>query len=240
MLTMKKHFLFALFLYLFPALSPIYAQELYVSGWLPYWREDKAIESATANITLLDEINPFIYTVKQSGELHNNVSLHKGKWHTLRLQAEAPDTAFIPTLMWAGRDAIYNVLKDETKRKAHIRSILQEVYRYDFDGIDIDYENKSAETRLYFSLFLKELREAMGYDREIICTIESRMPVEDRYSKGADIPTFIEYANDFTQINQYCDRVRVMAYDQGRADLTLNEERPHPYAPVADTYWVEK
>jgi spore germination protein YaaH/peptidoglycan hydrolase-like protein with peptidoglycan-binding domain len=207
---------------------------------MPYWREEKSIESAMKNISSLNEINPFTYTVKTDGTVVNNVSFSDKKWRALRAKAKENRVKFIPTIMWAGKETIYNVLSNAEKRKAHIQSIAQQVYGNNLDGIDIDYESKSAETRLYFSLFLKELRDAIGYNRDIVCTIEPRMPVEDRYSKGAKIPTFIEYANDFSQINQYCDRVRIMAYDQGRADLTLNEEREHPYAPVADTYWVEK
>ena len=219
---------------------PVSAAELYVSGWIPYWRAERGITSVMNHIDAFQEVNPFVYTVKKDGTLYNNVSFNDKEWKALRAKLDERDIAYIPTIMWAGKETIFAVLSDEAKRLTHIQSIAKEVYGNNLDGIDIDYESKSAETRLYFSLFLKELRDAIGYDRDIVCTIESRMPVEDRYPKGATIPTFIEYANDFSQINQYCDRVRIMAYDQGRADLTLNEEREHPYIPVADVVWVEK
>lgn len=230
----------ALLFFMIGATDIARADELYVSGWLPYWREAQGIGSATAHISSINEINPFVYTVKTNGTLFNNVSFNDKKWREFRAIATENNVAFIPTVMWAGRETILDVLSNPDKRRAHIQSIAKEVYGNNLDGVDINYENKSAETRLYFSLFLKELRDAIGYDRDVVCTIEARMPVEDRYSEGATIPTFIEYANDFSQMNQYCDRVRIMAYDQGRADQTLNVERPEPYTPVADTYWVEK
>lgn len=219
---------------------PVYASDLYVSGWVPYWRAERGVDSVMANTNAFAEVNPFVYTVKNDGTLYNNVKFSDKEWRQLREKLTQHNIAFIPTVMWAGKETIYATLSNEEKRRAHIQSIAKEVYGNNLDGIDIDYENKNAETRLYFSLFLKELRDAIGYDRDVVCTIEPRMPVEDRYSKGANIPAFIEYANDFSQMNQYCDRVRIMAYDQGRADLTLNDERDDPYVPVADVAWVEK
>ena len=240
---MKKTSLFIFFLvslFTLPDVALVYAGDFYVSGWIPYWRAEKGIESALLHIEEIDEINPFIYTVKKDGTLHNNVSLSDKNWKELRQKTDELDIKFIPTIMLAGKETVFALLSDEGRRRAHIQSIAREVYQHNFDGIDIDYENKSAETRLYFSLFLKELDEAIGYDRDIVCTIESRMPVEDRYSEGATIPTFIEYSNDFSKVNQYCDRVNIMAYDQGRADQTLNREMDDPYIPVGDVAWVEK
>jgi spore germination protein YaaH len=66
------------------------------------------------------------------------------------------------------------------------------------------------------------------------------MPLEDRYSLGAKIPDdATEYANDYTQMNKYCDRVEIMAYDQGTINVRFNNARTAPYSPVADPGWVE-
>jgi spore germination protein YaaH len=51
------------------------------------------------------------------------------------------------------------------------------------------------------------------------------------------------YANDFKAINKYCDRVRIMAYDQQGVDLALSTAAASSsqlYAPVADPRWVTK
>lgn len=211
-----------------------------ISGWIPYWRAEKGIESILPNLSNFSEVNPFVYTVRQDGTLNEASPLTDAQWVNLATQAKVRNTRFIPTVMWANSDAIDAVLSDPEKRKAHISAIVHEVYARKFDGIDIDYEGKYARTRPYFSLFLKELYTAMEYDKWIMCTIEARTPLDARYSSPESIPKDIEYANDFSEINKYCDRVRIMAYDQGRIDLKLNEANTDPYIPVADKAWVEK
>jgi spore germination protein YaaH len=105
-----------------------------------------------------------------------------------------------------------------------------------WDGVDLDFEAKLAESKDYFSLFLKELYIKMG-KKWVYCTIEPRTPLVDRF---VNPPKTIEYANDYVEINKYCDRVQIMAYDQGNVDINLSRAAAGPYVPVADTRWVEK
>ena len=174
-----------------------------ISGWIPYWRADQGIASALPHLNLLSEINPFAYSVKLDGSLNQASQIDKIEWLTLQAQAKLTGVKYIPTVMWSNADAIDTTLRDPQKRQAHIRAIASEVFRYGFDGIDIDYEAKYARTRPYFSLFLKELEEAIGFNKWIMCTIESRTPLDSRYSSPESIPTDIEYANDFIEINKY-------------------------------------
>lgn len=211
-----------------------------VTAWLPYWRAEKSVQSITPQLDLFTEVNPFVYTVKNDGTLNSESPLSDPQWVALRAQVAAQGIKFVPTIMWGSGQTIHAILSNEQSRRAHIQAITREVFAYNLDGIDIDYEGKLAETNPYFSVFLKELNEAIGYNKWIMCTIESRTPLDSRYDSPDKIPADIAYANDFKAINAYCDRVRIMAYDQGRIDVQLNTATPHPYIPVADTRWVEK
>lgn len=211
-----------------------------IAAWIPYWRSAEGVSSILPHLARFTEVNPFTYRVRQNGTIFEASALSKDEWVLLRTEAREKSVRFIPTILWASADAIDATLRDPLTRAAHVRAIAAEVYRYDLDGIDIDYEGKFARTRPYFSLFLKELQEAIGYDRFVMCTIESRTPLDSRYEKPEDIPKDIEYANDFGELNKHCDRVRIMTYDQERIDLKLNGENPNPYVAVADKRWVEK
>jgi spore germination protein len=240
-MTFMATLLPVLALFFTPSVGLAQNTSLEISGWVPYWRSEKGVISILPNIDYFTEINPFIYTVKENGTLNQASDIRNNEWQYLALQAKAKNIRFIPTITWGGgADTLHNILSDPKKRGEHIRAIASDVYVYGYDGIDIDYEGKYAKTRPFFSLFLKDLHSAIGYDKWIICTIEARTPLTSRYMSVGSIPNDIEYSNDFKEINKYCDRVRIMAYDQGRFDLKLNSENETPYAPVADVKWVEK
>ena len=112
------------------------------------------------------------------------------------------------------------------------------------DGIDIDFEGKSADTRENFTAFIREAGKALHKQNKLlICTLESRIPIESRYATVTpEILKNIEYSNDFKAISPICDQVRFMAYDQMNTDQTLVSQKGKAsfYKPVADIDWVEK
>ncbi|MFT5037003.1 MAG: spore germination protein [Candidatus Azotimanducaceae bacterium] len=208
-----------------------------VAGWIPWWAEEKGIESAEDNLRDLDTIYPFIYEVNDEGDIISRADLDDRDWKNLFKKARRKDVEIIPTIAWFDGPAIHEMLSSRKNRKAHIEEIVDLVQDENFDGIDIDYEAKLAKTIDYFSDFLEELEDELGRDI-LTCTIEARTPPESLYR---NVPKNIQYANDYKAINRHCDRIELMAYDQQRADLKLNSEKAgEPYMPVADTDWVEK
>ncbi len=228
--------------------TPAYAQaatkatttKLEFSGWLPYWRVASSTKDVLPHLDQLTEVNPFGYTVKKDGTLNDALKVGSPEWQNLFKEAKAKKVRVVPTVMWSDTESIHTILSNKKLRKKHIASIVEMVITNNFDGVDIDYEGKRAEDRDNYSAFLKELSAAFAKDKAnkwLMCTIEARTPPVDLYKT---IPADLEYANDFKEINKYCDRVRLMTYDQQRADLTLNKASTGLYAPVADTAWVRK
>lgn len=211
------------------------------SAWIPYWREDKGVADALAHIDQLQEINPFGYIVQKDGTLMDAMGIADEPWKSLLAEAKKRDIRVIPTVMWCDPDAMHRILSNQKLRIQLEDDITALVKREGFDGIDIDFECKRAEDKDYFSTFMRGLYQRMG-KKWVMCTIESRTPLEDRYlgtpPKDAGL-----YANDFVQLNKYCDRVRFMTYDQQTVDQKLGaaaDAQEKVYAPVADVKWVEK
>jgi spore germination protein YaaH len=207
-----------------------------VGVWIPYWSEEAGTESALNNIENIDIIYPFVFEVTSSGIPVNKVDFSDKHWKELMKEAKERDIPVIPTIAWFDGAAMDQVLGDKTWRSVHVQLIALYARLYEVDGINIDYEQKLASTKDDFSLFLKELNQALG-DKTLTCTVEARMLPERRY---LNVPANIQYANDYTEMNKHCDWIEIMAYDQQRADIILNKERQGvPYMPVSDADWVE-
>ncbi len=235
----KRNLTFALlFLGAFPSFAG--AAKLEYGGWIPFWRDDQGIREITDHLTKFSSISPFSYEVRANGTLVDSLKIGEGIWSRWLSPVQDLGIKVIPTVAWFDGNAIHKLLTNAKARQKHEDDIAKLVMDKGFDGIDIDYEAKKAETKDYFSTFLKGLAMRLHPKKKLLsCTIEARMPLTDRYDK---MPADTRVANDYAALNKYCDEVRIMAYDQGGIDLKLNRAKGGTalYAPVADPLWAEK
>ncbi len=218
--------------------------------WIPYWRKDEGASSTLANLDKVTQISPFAYELQTDGTIKDALKATEEPWTTLIKEAKKKKIKIYPSILsypqtGAEQNSVYLLLSQKKKRQAHVAAIVALVKKNKFDGIDIDYENKIADTRPYFSIFLTELGTALRKDgKKLICTVEARTPPESKYgTTSKDILSRVEYANDYKTIGKVCDQVRIMAYDQGQDDAKLvnqNKVVGNVYRPVADIEWVEK
>lgn len=215
-------------------------KKLSYAAWVPYWKKTAGTAETKNNLNKLAEISPFSYTVNQKGEVIDTAKIDSAPWPDLLAAARAQKVKILPSILWNDSAAIDRVLSGAKTRSVHEDDIMGEVIGRNFDGIDIDYENKYASTSPSFTLFLKELGTSLhAKGKTLSCTIEARTPPASRY---LTVPKKLEYANDYKALNKYCDQVRLMAYDQGAIDIKLNMARRLGgfYYPIADPTWVRK
>lgn len=217
--------------------SLTFASGMEISGWIPYWKVAEGTKDAREHLDVLTEINPFTLSVTTDGKVRDLGDMKRSEWTKLFRAARKKKIEIIPTIMWSDTANIHRILSDPKLRADHIDSIVTFIKKGKFDGVDIDYEGKRAETKDHFSAFLTELKKKLG-KKTLACTIEARTPPESLYTV---VPATLQYANDFAVIGKVCDQVRIMTYDQQRADIKLNAARSgSPYIPVADIEWVKK
>lgn len=247
---MKRLFISALFfISLFEstaAATPVFEKAI----WIPYWRKTEGVSTTLANLNSLTQISPFAYELQNNGSIKNALKAGEEPWTTLIREAKKKNIKIYPSILSypqtsAEQYSVYLLMAQRTKRRAHIADIVSLVKKNKYDGIDIDYENKIAEIRPYFSVFLTELAKALHKEnKKLICTVEARTPPESKFATtSAKILSRIEYSNDYKLIGAACDQVRIMAYDQGSDDLQLVNQNTwdgNAYKPVADIEWVKK
>ncbi|MEI7777532.1 MAG: glycosyl hydrolase family 18 protein [bacterium] len=245
MVILKRYFFFAvaLFILVVPSLSlaAVAPSGLSYSTWLAYWKKDASVADILPHLNSFVEISPFSYTVRSDGTLADTALIDQSPWTGLFTAASSSGVKIIPTVAWSDSASIYNVLSSTKLRNSHVQQIMSVVTSHNFAGIDIDYENKTLATKAGFSAFLKQLGTALHAKKKIMaCSIEARTPLSSRF---VNIPKTTSYVNDFSVINQYCDEVRIMAYDQYNVDIVLNKSKGgglNYYAPISDTDWVKK
>ena len=221
----------------FASAAPL-TDTLEVSGWVPYWRFATGTRDLLPHMSEITTVHPFGYIVQSDGTLYDPLESQAGLRAELKQAAATKKVRYIPTVMWQDGEAIHKILSNAADRRALVERIASLAEENGFDGIDLDFEGKLAETKDYFSLFLRELYVRMG-KKWVYCTIEPRTPISSRYLATPPRDAGM-YANNYVAINKYCDRVQIMAYDQGSIDVRLNEMYDGPYTPIADIAWVEK
>lgn len=246
---MKKFFIISVLVSSF-SLHAIAATSFDKAVWIPYWRKTEGASSTLAHLSSVTQISPFAYELQTDGEIKNVLKIDEEPWVTLIAEAKKKNIKVYPSILSyphndKEKSLQYALLAQKKLRAAHVKGIVSIVKKNKFDGIDIDYEAKLAETRPYFSAFLTELATALHKDKKkLICTIEARTPPESRYATTSQLVlSKVEYSNDYKVIGKVCDQVRIMAYDQAGDDANLvkqNKDTGNAYKPVADIEWIKK
>ncbi len=218
--------------------------------WIPYWRKTEGASTTIKNLDKLTQISPFAFELQQDGTIKNALKFEEEPWTTLIAEAKLKKIKIYPSILSYPHNEIekynfYLLMAQKSRRVAHVNEIVSLVKKYNVDGIDIDYEAKTAETRPYFSTFLTELaKELHKNKKQLICTVEARTPPDSRYATTSkEILSRVQYANDYKAIGKACDQVRIMAYDQATDDAKLviqNKQSGGLYTPIADLEWVKK
>jgi spore germination protein len=203
-----------------------------VAGWLPPGWEDPDVRSSfDRGIGTLTEINPFWYNFSPGGELEP-----KGGARNPEVTALAHQNSIkvIPTVTnnFDG-DRVTAFLANPAKQDAFIQAVVQELRTYDYDGIDLDFENVHASDRNAFTVFLKTLAQQVHLSGKTIqLTAQAKKSDQDNWDGPG--------ALDLDALADTFDRYKIMTYDFSRPD-----SEPGPIAPLSWltevlNYWKTK
>lgn len=193
----------------------------YLAAWLPTsFDADQARASFEANKDILDEVSPFWY---ESNTATGELIPEPGARDVGLVQAaHEANVLVIPTIhnVHAPLQTMW-LLNTPEMRRVHIAKLLEEVERYNYDGLDIDYESLPPEARPSYSAFMQTLSEEL-HARGKLLTVAVHAKTTDQGGLGA--------FQNWDLLGQICDRVRIMTYD-----YSWRGGGPGPIAPLA---WV--
>lgn len=197
------------------------------SGWIPNWGFDLGYESLQNNKEIIDTVMPILYTVDKSGNVISrgvsDININK----LLRYCTEN-NIRVIPTVGSYDFESMKAGFASTQSYTKQINTIVSEVEKYNFDGIDLDYEMINTSEKENYLEFLNALGKELRKRNKILSV--TVFPQWDNATYNDHQET--RSVQDYTIIGRYADEVRIMAYD-----YTLQSSKtPGPIAPVN---WVE-
>jgi len=177
---------------------------------------------------LIDTVNNVFYGVNSNGTLLNRKPAESVVEEFLQYCRENT-IIVIPTVGSYSYDVTNTIFSSEDSYINHIENILVEVDKYDFDGIDIDYEKIRREKKDNYISFLRQLSAELDKRGKILSvTVFAQWGDDITYENHADTI----YTQDLTLIAEITDQLRVMTYD-----YTLSSS-PTP-GPIGPIDWME-
>jgi len=169
-----------------------------VSVWYPFAEHPGGLDSIANNLAIIDEVNPFWYTARADG----TVDRYAGAEEPDKLAAwREAGLLILPTIANASPFAV-----GADVRAFHIDTIVDLVERFDYDGIDIDYESFPLSTRDDFSLFIETLSGRLHANGRLLSIAVHAKTADQSAFEGAS-------AQDWTRLAPAVDAFKIMTYD---------------------------
>ena len=202
------------------------------TGWIPYYSKT-GLSSAVVNADLIEEVSPFWYSLTGETKILDQYATGNPSIPisvpiaTLR----SMNFKIIPTITdGTAKGVLANLLVSNTSRTNIISMIVTLVNQYNYDGIDLDFENFAfldgnttwPTTAPLWVQFVKELSQTLHAQGKIL-SITSPVAFDPATGKRG------YYVYSWPDISQYIDRLRIMTYD-------FSVVKPGPIGPIN---WTE-
>jgi spore germination protein len=198
-----------------------------VSGYtvVTSWTDTRSLESVRANGASLTDIATVSHRLRADGTLTGSPqqrTLEAAREHNLRTWL------VVQNLDESGRfsrQIADSFLRSQTARRRLATEALKVLEANQFVGLELDLEDLSPNSRPFFSLLVKELKEALaprGYLLSAAIPAKTADQANNSWSG----------AFDYREIGKHADQVLLMTYDEHWFG--------GPAGPIASLPWIEK
>ncbi len=124
------------------------------------------------------------------------------------------------SVVFMDKEGMHTLLADPQNRQRLVENLAAQVTQNAYDGVNIDFEFLGKDDRDNFTLFLRELKNRLGANKELSVAVFACTKPESWLA-----------GYDYAAIGEIADRVVIMAYD-----YSYKGSAPGPVAPL---WWVE-
>lgn len=197
---------------------------------IPYWDQENAFLTFKENVALFDTVHLFWYYVGKQGTIEKYEYAQEDR--NIIEFARSNNVKVIPLITnlpetgtW-DKERVGKILNNATLRKTHIRNIIQKIDEYNFDGIDMDYEQLAKTDKNAYSQFLSELSIELHKKNKLL--VVALHPKREENQSKESIGDF----QDWSAIGKSADQLSIMAYDQ--------HWNTGSAGPIASIEWVNE
>jgi len=201
--------------------------EFTYAGWIANFGSEEGFKTLQNEHQNFTEISPSWYSLQADGSLKNERNKNAVAVSTY---AKSKNIKVVPMIAMFDHEILSKVLNNPTNFERHITSILTEVDKYNYDGIDLDYEStKLADKELFFQFLSRLSTEMKTRNKKLIFTAVAQWGDGINYN----ILKETRKVQNWTEIAPYVDQIRLMVYD-----FTFSKSQfPGPIAPMS---WVRQ
>lgn len=204
-----------------------------LTGWLPDYSLARNLPSVEGNLDLIRDISPFWYGLTGENTIKDKYAL--GRYTTPKemviARLKANGILLLPTITDDNKKLVLaNLLMNPTSRTNIIQSIKALVLKYNYDGIDLDFEtfytqdgrSSWAALKPNWIAFIKELSIAL-HDQGKLLSVTTPPDFAPETKRAGN------WVFSWAEIGPLIDRLRIMAYD-------FSTVSPGPIGPLP---WTE-
>ena len=204
-----------------------------LSGWLPDYSLARNLPTVEGNLDLIRDISPFWYGLTGENSIKDKYAL--GKYTTPKEQViarlKANGILLLPTITDDNNKLVLaNLLANPTSRSNIVQTIKALVLKYNYDGIDLDFEtfytqdgrSSWAALKPNWIAFIKELSTAL-HDQGKLLSVTTPPDFAPETKRAGN------WIYSWAEIGPLIDRLRIMAYD-------FSTTLPGPIGPLP---WTE-
>lgn len=191
-----------------------------ILGFFVNWMTPDAdsYQSLKINWNNIDMTAPFWYTVKPDGSIEERFGGHK---YDVTSFSENRNIEVLPLINNNQQNNM--ILVDPDTRTKAVNNIVDLVNKYDYAGVNIDFEFIPPWTRSGYTAFVKQLSQKLKkHDKLTTISVFPKI----------DVPLELQGAYDYAALAPLVDKMVIMTYDKHWST--------GPAGPIAPIEWVEK